>query len=388
MLDRQAMPIATSRPNWQFPTAFRYWGDEEIQAMSRVMASGQFTMGEEVEAFEHEFAQYHGMSYAIMVNSGSSANLVAVAALKAAGFIVDNDLAVAPALAWSTTYAPLVQSGLELELLDCDTTWNADPGSLHLNEIFDFAAVMVACSILGNPAYLDELEDYTTNHDCVLIEDNCESLGAEVNGRLCGTRGLLNTFSFFHSHQISAIEGGMILTNNAELAKFCRMLRAHGWTRGIEAPKSFAEEYNFRLFGYNVRPLELHAAIAREQLKKLPEFIRQRRYHMTLFRTLTAGLPITHPTTNGTPSPFGLAFMVESEDVRSNLVAALRGAGIDCRLPTGGSLRLHKYGKRWCSQATPNADKIHRCGLFVGNAPFDISDRIEHMVSVMKRVLV
>lgn len=390
---RAAVSLQQKQQYW-YPTAFSHWDQREYHAIDRVVASGRFTAGEEVAACEREFADWHGMRHGIMTNSGSSANLVAVAAL----FHVEKnplkrgDRAVVPALAWSTTYAPLVQHGLGLALVDCDETWNADPGDVPFVKN-NPVRLVVECSILGNPAHLEELSDWADDQGSYFIEDNCESLGAVTlsfdgspAGR-CGTFGLMSTFSFFYSHQISAIEGGMVLTNDDECARLCRMLRAHGWSRDVESPRSFGEEYDFQLFGFNVRNTEMHAAVAREQLKKLPSFIEHRRANLGLFLRLTEDLPVEHPAWRGEPSPFGLQFTVRDTETRAKLASALRAAGIDCRLPTGGSFRLHEYGKPWRGQQTPNADSIHQCGMFLGNAPFDISEKIAKAVEVMKQVL-
>ncbi len=373
---------------WSHPTAYSSWGPEEHAAIARVVNSGRFTMGAEVEAFEREFAGYHGKAHGIMVNSGSSANLVAVSAL-----IHDDryslkagDTALVPAVAWSTTYAPLVQHGLNLRLIDCDGTWNAAVGPMK--QIGEDVGVIVACSILGSPAHLTAWRNLADHYGLPLLEDNCESLGASTeDGHRCGTVGDLSTFSFFWSHQISAIEGGMILTNDSELAKLCRMLRAHGWSRDVEAPKSFDLEYDFRLFGYNVRPLEMHAAIAREQLKKLDGFVAARSSNAESFWAAVQGLPVVLQEHGGHPSPFGLNFRVSDAPTRNRLASALRASGIDCRLPTGGSFRRHAYGKPWADQQTPRADELHVTGLFLGNGPFDMSQEIAAAVQVMRDTL-
>lgn len=382
------------RKEYWYPTAFSLWGDEERAAIDRVLTSGRLTMGEEVAAFEREFADWHGRKHGIMVNSGSSANLVAVAAVAAVqesrGGAPNRRWASVPALAWSTTYAPIVQHGYQLKLLDCDETWNAAVGGS-----WDRASIIIGCSILGNPAHLEAWKNRADSIGAAFIEDNCESLGASIDGKLCGTFGLLSTFSFFYSHQISAVEGGMILTDDDELAALCRVLRAHGWTRDVDSPSSrvfpgtFDVEYNFVAFGYNVRPVEMHAAIAREQLRRLRGMNWRRQVNYEFFCKSAAGLPIEHPriTSPGGYAPFSLHFKVKDSETRRRLAIALRAAGIDCRLPTGGSMRLHPYGKPWRDQLTPVADDVHRRGMFLGNAPFDISEKIERAVQVMRSVL-
>ena len=272
------------------------WGQEEIAAAKRVLDSGFYTMGANVRAFEEEFAAYFGARHAIMVNSGSSANLVAVAAL---AFKQDRPLArgdevIVPALSWATTYHPLQQYGLKLRFVDIDiTTLNMDVTQLE-QALTPKTRAIVAVSILGNPAALDVMRQFADTHGLYLIEDNCESMDAELNGRKCGTFGHVNTFSFFFSHHISTMEGGMILTDDEELDHLCRCLRAHGWTRDLpenspiyqRKSHDHFEAYRFILPGYNVRPLEIEAAVGREQMKKLPGFTAMRRQNLALFTEL------------------------------------------------------------------------------------------------------
>ena len=375
---------------FDYPTAFRLWDACEMEAIGRVIESGRYTMAGEVEAFEDEFAKWHGRKHGIMVNSGSSANLIAVAAVAHHRRLVGCDerpYAFAPAIAWATTYAPFVQHGFDFKIWDVDDTWNA-PVRLpaYCPAWSAIPEVVVACSILGSPAYLTNAAMYATSENAILIEDNCESLGAKTEeGYLTGTFGTLSTFSFYYSHQISAIEGGMVLTDSDTLAHLCRLLRNHGnagW-----GSKHFEYSYDFVLHGYNVRPLEMHAAIAREQLKKLPQMCEARWTNALYFELEASGLPIKHQLRTGTPTPFGLAFTVESRKARARLVAAFRKNGIDSRLPTGGSLTRHLYAKQWADQPTPCADRIHDTGIFIGCAPFQIFDKIDRAVEVMKKVL-
>lgn len=349
-----------------YPTATSGWDAAEADALRRVIDSGQFTMGAECEALEAEMAAYHGLRYGIGVNSGSSANLVAIAAMVELEMLKPGLITV-PALAWSTTFAPLVQYGFELALVDADDTWNAQ------------RPTDVVVNILGNPV---EQVGYP------VLVDNCESVGAvHPNGRLSGTQGWANTFSFYFSHQLSAIEGGMILTDNEGLAQMCRMIRSHGWTRGIRKPYDFADEYRFEVMGYNLRPQELNSAVARVQLGKLSARIAARTANYDYWLRSTGDLPITHPAINGTPSFFGLHFCLASREVRAGLAKALRASGIDCRPPVAGSFRRQPYGKPWADQKTPNADRIHDTGMMLGNPPEFRPDLIDAAVAVMREVL-
>ena len=175
------------------------WGDEEVAAAHRVLQSGFCTMGVNVKKLEEEFARYFGMRHGIMVNSGSSANLVAVAALfyKKDRPLKRGDEVIVPAISWATTYHPLQQYGLHLRFVDVELdTLNMDTTLLDA-ALTPRTRAIVAVSILGNPAAMDQIRAFADRHDLYLIEDNCESMDAEVAGRKTGTFGELNTFSFF-----------------------------------------------------------------------------------------------------------------------------------------------------------------------------------------------
>lgn len=378
---------------WRYPTAFTSWGPEEADAIVRVVNSGLFTMGDQVAAFEHELAAYHGVKHAIMVNSGSSANLIAVGALfyleSLGRRLMRGDRVIVPALAWPTLYAPLVQNGLSLLVADADETWNMERQPLApASDV----ALIVGCSILGNPMDAGWWAARAKRSSAIFLEDNCESIGAAINGgKMCGTFGLMGTLSFYYSHQISAIEGGAVITNDDECATLCRMLRNHGWTKGTaRQPKTFAGEYDFEVMGWNVRPLELHAAIAREQLRKLDRFGLERNRNYNHFLEAVADLPIGIPQINpgARINPFGIAFTVADPALRSVLAMKLREKGIDCRPPVGGSFAKHRYARHatW-SGRTPVADRIHDTGLFIGNAPFPITELIDEAVDIMRSVL-
>lgn len=376
------MNAQPSIKEYEYPTAFSGWGAEERAAIDRVCASDQFTIGYECDQLEREFAAFHGMDFAIACNSGSSANLLAIAALCETGRIKSGDVAAVPALAWSTTYAPLVQHGLDLALIDCDATWNAwaVPSEIDL---------LVACPVLGNPAHIEGAIEQASQRGIPTVVDCCESVGARgMSGRMIGTLGIVNTFSFYYSHQLSAVEGGMVLTNDPDIARACKMLRSHGWTRGLRMVQEFGDEYRFEMFGYNLRPVEMHSAVAREQLKKLLSRIIDRQRNYSHWLSQVSGLPITVPELRGGAiSPFCLHFCVADRMVRQRLANALRAQGIDCRPPIAGSFRRQPYGANWSSQKTPVADQIHDRGMALGNAPFPIPHLIDKAVAVMREVL-
>lgn len=379
------------------------WGNEEVEAAKRVIDSGFYTMGKNVKAFESEFANYFGTKHGIMVNSGSSANLVAVAALCYAKDrpLQRGDEVIVPAISWATTYHPLQQYGLKLRFVDVELgTLNIDVSKLE-QALTPKTRAIVAVSILGNPAALDVLRAFADQHGLYLLEDNCESMDAELNGKKCGTFGHLNTFSFFFSHHISTMEGGMILTDDDDLADLCRAMRAHGWTRDLsEDTKIYSrksndhyEAYRFILPGYNVRPLEIEAAIGREQLKKLPGFTAQRRKNLALFQRLFGDDErFIIQRENGKSSAFSFTIILNpnTNPDRSKVFEALQQADIGFRIITGGNFLRHDviqyYDYDIVGGAVPNADTAHDFGFFVGNHPFDLSEQITKLREVLDKV--
>jgi CDP-6-deoxy-D-xylo-4-hexulose-3-dehydrase len=370
------------------------WGDEEIEAVQRVLSSGQLTMAGEVRRFEERFAEFHGCRYAVMVNSGSSANLVAVAALfyKKHRPLHAGDEVIVPAISWATTYHPLQQYGLRLRFLDVELdSINMDVSQLDA-ALTPRTRAIVIVSILGNPAKLDVIRAFADRHGLYVIEDNCESLGARLpNGRLTGTFGDLNTFSFFYSHHISTMEGGMVLTDDEELFHLVRSLRAHGWTRDLPADSpivekrsdDFFEAYRFILPGYNVRPLEMSGAVGVEQLNKLPGAIAQRRKNLALFERLFGGDErFVIQRQYGESSSFCFPIVLSSGDRedRKRVLAALQAADIGYRIVTGGCFLRHDVMQHYdydCVGVLPNANRIHDFGFFIGNHPRDLAREIE-----------
>lgn len=378
------------------------WGEEELAAAKAVLDSGYYTMGANVAEFEKEFAAYFGKKYGVMVNSGSSANLVAVASLffKKDRPLQRGDEVIVPAISWSTTYHPLQQYGLKLKFLDVELeSLNVDTGKLA-QALTPQTRAIVAVSILGNPAALDVMRKFADQHGLYLIEDNCESMDAELNGQKTGTFGELNTFSFFFSHHISTIEGGMILTDDLELAHLCRSIRAHGWTRDLppgsplyeKKTNDHFEAYRFILPGYNVRPMELSAAIGREQLKKLPAMTQARRKNLALFQKLFADDErYLIQKENGKSSAFSFTIVLKPNvsPPREKVFAALKAADIGFRIITGGCFLRHDVIKYYDYEVVGNVDNAnyaHDNGFFVGNHPHDLSLQIERLHQVLREL--
>lgn len=377
------------------------WGPEEIEAIDEVVKKGFFTMGENVRAFEEQFAQKFGARFAVMVNSGSSANLVGVASLffKKDRPLQRGDEVIVPAISWATTYHPLQQYGLKLRFVDVDLqTLNMDVSMLE-KALTPKTRMVVAVSILGNPCALDVLRSFCDRHGLMLFEDNCESMGATLNGKQCGTFGDIGTFSFFFSHHISTMEGGIAITNDTETFHLMRSIRAHGWTRDIPADspvfekkeQDFFEAYRFILPGYNVRPLELSGAIGIRQLEKLDRMVEIRRKNAALFQELFRGDDrFILQKENGRSSWFAFTVILNPSRGlnRKKIMDALKSADIGYRVITGGNFLRHdaiRFFDYDVVGEVKNADIAHDWGFFVGNHPVDLSEQIHTFHDVLTR---
>ncbi|WCD82144.1 DegT/DnrJ/EryC1/StrS family aminotransferase [Pseudomonas sp. TUM22785] len=387
--------------NVSFPLATSSWEKEELEAMLRVISSGMFTMGEHVKKFEHDFAQYVGSKHCVMVNSGSSANLLIVAAL----FYTKNtslklkrgDEIIVPAVSWSTTYYPLYQYGLKIKFVDIDLqTLNYDLEQLE-NAVTDRTRAIMAVNLLGNPNDFDRIKEIIGSRSIVLIEDNCESMGATYNNKHAGTFGVMGSFSSFFSHHISTMEGGLIVTDDDELNQILLSLRAHGWTRNLpkqnlicsdKSDDPFEEAFRFVLPGYNVRPLELEGALGIEQVKRLPYIIEQRKKNGQLFKAAMNGHPdLMIQSEVGCSSWFGFSLLIrpESSLSRKELIKKLNGKGFECRPIVAGNFAKNEVVKFFDSEVfgdLKNAEYIDLHGLFVGNHHYEISDAIDVLASL------
>ena len=386
--------------DYKYPLATATWDTLETEAMQRVIASGNFTMGSEVQAFEGGFANFFGAEHAVMSNSGSSANLLALSAIRYSSFGPEpsRDEVVVPAVSWSTTYYPITQMGFKLKFVDVDPeTLNAPIENLE-KAVDERTAGIVIVNLLGNPADLHQVRELCDSKSIFLIEDNCESLGAQIDGKYAGTFGDIGTFSSFFSHHISTMEGGISLTQNLELAQVMTSLRAHGWTRELPAenhvfPKSgnaFEDSFRFVLPGYNLRPLELEGAIGSEQLKKVPSIIEGRRSNSAIFQTVMEKFPnLTIQRENGVSSWFGFSLLLKGpfEGRRKELVDIFEEFGIACRPIVAGNFTKNpvmKHLPHVSLPPLPNSDAVHENGLFIGNHHYPMGNEFQVLEDALR----
>ena len=268
-----------TRSNYKYQLLENGFSKSDILKGIEVLKTQKITMGEKTSTFEKEFAKKLGAKYALMVNSGSSANLLATFAacnpLRKKRF-KPGDEALIPALCWPTSLWPLVQTGLKPKFVDIDEdTLNVSAESF-IKKITKKTKVIMLINVLGVSGNIEKIVKFAKKKNIIVIEDNCEALGAKLNNKFLGTYGNFGTFSFFYSHQITSGEGGMIVCNEKKDYDILLALRSHGWSRGpnsykINAKKfpSLDPRYIFINMGFNLRPTEIQASIARNQFSRL-----------------------------------------------------------------------------------------------------------------------
>lgn len=353
------------------------FGAEEVLAATEVMLSTRVTMGARVRAFEAAWAARCGRAHGVMVNSGSSANLLMFAALVETGRLAPGDEVLVPAVGWSTSLFPVAQTGLVPVLVDVDpATLCIDPASARAARGPRTRAVL-AVHLLGQPAPMEPFSDL------LVLEDACGAHGARVGARPIGGIGHAATFSFFFSHHISTVEGGIIVTDDARLADALRSLRAHGWVRERSDRAALAAaspevdpRFLFVSAGYNLRPTEMQAAFGLVQIGRLDAWVERRRANHAAWCALLAGIPHLRvfPEAPGTTHA-GFAFpMIVSPDApggRAAFSAVLEAHRIDTRPISGSNLARQPAIRHVPARSPvplPESDAVHERGIFVGNS--------------------
>ena len=396
----------------EFPLVDSSYDNQEILSCIATLLSGQLTMGDNVRKFETKFAEYSGSPYATMVNSGSSANLLALSVLTnplRKVHLQPGDKVAVPAVCWSTSLWPIIQAGLVPVLIDVDPrTFNLSIDSLKQSfSHHDFKAIMMV-HILGNSTDLESLLDITHDKNLVLIEDTCESLGSTFRQQKLGTLGEFGTFSFYFSHHMTTIEGGMVLAKTEEDFDLLKCLRTHGWSREHSGRESFEKEnahidprFLFINVGYNVRPMEIQAAFGLEQLKRLDHMNQTRRLNVQRIKDSFQRHPLwkeqlIFPAAPAHLNPcwFGFPFLIEPS-LRLNyrkFTRLLLDQGIDTRPIVSGNMATQPAVRHFNVDLSmgpfTGAQTIHERGLFIGCHAKPLSDpTIEQLTDHVLRSL-
>jgi CDP-6-deoxy-D-xylo-4-hexulose-3-dehydrase len=354
----------------------------------KVILSKRITMSNITSEFEKNFAKSIGSKFAVMVNSGSSANLLAVFAacnpLRKNRF-KPGDEAIIPSVLWSTSLWPLVQAGLKPVFVDIDPlTLNADI-KLLLSKITSRTKLIMAIHVLGNCTDIETLRKICTKKKIILIEDTCESLGSKFKNKNLGTFGDFGTYSFYYSHQITSGEGGMVTCNTLDDYKLLYSLRAHGWARGVNAIKSkkrignLNKDFVFINSGFNLRPTDIAASMAYNQFKRLKDLMQTRndnRYkiinQLVNSNNWDQQFTFIKPAPHVSPSWFGLPILISKRFInyKDKFLKYLNQKGIETRPIISGNfmnqpcVKLYKLNEQ--NEKFPNAQLIDDRGFFIG----------------------
>jgi len=378
--------------NIKYPLLADGFRTDDILKGIEVLLSGKITMSEITSEFEYEFAKYVGSKYALMVNSGSSANLISSFALvnpKKRNFLKRNDEFLIPALCWSTSLWPLIQAGLKPRFVDVNVSnLNMDMSELN-KKISNKTRAIMAVHVLGNSTNIEQLSRLAKSKNIFLIEDTCESLGAKYKKKYLGTFGDFGTYSFYYSHQITSGEGGMVVCNSKEDYELIYTMRSHGWSRGLKKNNIKKDtSFNFINSGFNLRPLDISAAIGLNQFKRINEMIKIRSqnrekiiYKLTKSPMWNNQFSFLEITKNVKPSYFGLPILIDKKNLskKNKFFRFLKKKDIETRIIISGnfinqpSVKLYKLNSR--NEVFPKAQEIEDRGFFIGLHSHPITEK-------------
>ena len=361
---------------------------ETRKALSEfILQAGKLSMGERCVEFEKAFAKRQGRSQAILFNSGGSANLALIQGLRNLGTLGQGEKVGFSALTWSTNVMPILQMGLTPVPVDCEpSTLNVTSGTLAERiRTSDLKAFFIT-NALGFAGDLDMIRDLCVDSAIVLLEDNCEALGTELPAGRTGNFGLASTFSFFVAHHMSTIEGGMVATDDDDLADMLRIVRANGWDRNLSAvkqlkwrkrfdvPNELQAKYTFYDLGFNFRPTEITGFLGTQQMRFLEENIRIReRNHLQIEKIVVGNdelIPIRHDHVSRL-SPFALPVLCRDERLKEHYLNQFSGAGIEVRPIIAGNIQNQPFYRRYVADRydLPGTAFVDRCGFYCGNYP-------------------
>jgi len=368
-----------------------------------ILQSRRLSMDEQCARFEEEFAAFQGSKEAILFNSGSSANLAMFQTLKNLGKLKNGDKVGFSALTWSTNIMPIIQLGLQPVPIDCKpTTLNVMSENLEERlQDTDLKAVFIT-NALGFAGDLDAIRQICNERHVILIEDNCEALGTELLAGKTGSFGEMASFSFFVAHHMSTIEGGMLCTDDKELAEMLRIVRANGWDRNLNATQQhkwrkkynvhseFDAKYTFYDLGYNFRPTEITGFLGRYQLKFLKDNIAVREKNYITLESVVKGNPdlvALERSHISLLSSFAFAVLCRTPEIRERYLAQFSGAGVEIRPIIAGNIQNQPFYRKYILKLyeLPGTDKIHECGFYCGNYPELTETDIQTLCSCLSK---
>lgn len=359
----------------------------------------KLSMGDYCAQFEYEFAKWHGLKHGILFNSGASANLALLQALKNIGVLKNGDNVAFSAVTWATNVMPIIQMGFVP--IPIDGTLNC--GSKDLLEVIN-QGTKIRCffitNALGFVKDIEKIREICNLHGIILLEDNCEALGTRVNsGKLTGTFSAASTFSFFVGHHLSTIEGGMILTNSDDIARMARIVRANGWDRNLSLgdqeelrtihriKNEFDAKYTFYELAFNMRPTEITGFLGLNQMQYLDEIIRKRNENYFLINVHADPMDIVTINTAGikTLSAFAIPLFFYTDETRKIYLRKFQDLGIETRPVIAGNITSHPFWKKNIGEkrALLGADFTQTHGFYFANRPDFTQEEIEIVVEAL-----
>lgn len=388
-----------------------YWGQEEIVNMMRAMLTGKWiSSGENVRKFEVQFGKKFNQRNSLMLNSGSSANLVMIAALKKFLEWQDGDEIIVSVVGFPTTLAPIIQNNLKPILIDIENeTLNFDLSKI-VEKITPKTKAIFVSPVLGNPPDFDRLIEICNIYNVKMVMDNCDSLGSKWNDLFLTDYAIASSCSFYPAHHITTGEGGMFSSNIDELVTIGRSIA--WWGRGChcmgaanllpngtcgnrfdnwipEYDGVVDHKYVFTNIGYNLKPLDMQGAIGLAQLKKFDEIHSKRVENKNklgkLFQTYLSFVTIPTELPKATTSWFGVPVICENAEQKRSLVNHLETNGIQTRNYFAGNILIHPAYKHLDDyKLYPNANKVLDTVFFIGCAPNYTQDTIDYIESIIK----
>lgn len=374
---------------------------EDLDAVCALLQQDDpiLTQSVNVRAFEAEWSRWLGVRHSVFVNSGSSANLVTLAALKE--LYGPGGEIIVPTITWVSDIAAVLHCGFEPVFVDIDPRTLGMDNAQVLEKITPRTRAVFLTHVLGYNALGRPLLEELRSRQIPLLEDVCESHGAIFEGRKLGTFGLASNFSFYYAHHLSTIEGGMVCTDNPDFYEAVRMLRSHGMVRELESEsrkRDMADEYSdlnpdfiFAYPGFNVRSTEINAVIGRSQLRRLDEGNRQRTENLLMFLNhLDARFYRTDFAVEGSCNyAFTLILQEPNRELCDRVMAALRAEGVEFRRGTAGGgnqtrqpyLRQRLGEEAW--RQYPKADHVHFFGFYIGNYPSLEAEKILRLCELL-----
>lgn len=359
-----------------------------------IINSSKLSMSQKCTEFEEKFSKYQGRKYSVLFNSGSSANIATIQALLNLGLINKGDCVGFSALTWATNVMPIMQLGLEPVPVDISIE-SLNVNLKNLKEAKKKPKVMFITNLLGFCGDLDKIRDYCENNKIILLEDNCESLGSELNGTKLGNFGLASSFSFYVGHHLSTIEGGMVCTDDKKLYEMLLMVRAHGWSRNISKESQeelklknqindFYDEYSFYYLGFNFRPTEITGFLGCEQLSYIEEICKKRNDNFKKFEEAIKSVDVLKLNLKHMNFVCNFAYPIICKNKESFEKYREIFANVEIRPIVGGNMTQQPFFKD--NFDCPNAKMVHEFGFYIPNNPDLTEEEVLELCRLIKSI--